>query len=57
MDGTYSVMDLQPGTYHMDGTMALYYARSRQGSTDFNRMNRQRCVLAGAGRAGRTRWP
>jgi polyisoprenyl-teichoic acid--peptidoglycan teichoic acid transferase len=45
LDGTYSVIDLQPGTYHMDGTMALYYARSRQGSTDFNRMNRQRCVL------------
>jgi LCP family protein required for cell wall assembly len=45
LDGTYSVIDLQPGTYHMDGEMALYYARSRQGSTDFNRMNRQRCVL------------
>lgn len=44
-DGTTSVMDLQPGTYHMDGHLALYYARSRQGSTDFNRMNRQRCVL------------
>ena len=45
LDGTYSVIDLQPGDYHMDGTMALYYARSRQGSTDFSRMNRQRCVL------------
>jgi LCP family protein required for cell wall assembly len=45
LDGTYSVIDLQPGTYHMDGEMALYYARSRQGSTDFHRMNRQRCVL------------
>lgn len=45
LDGTYSVIDLAPGTYHMDGEMALYYARSRQGSTDFNRMNRQRCVL------------
>jgi len=45
LDGTYSVIDLQPGTYHMDGEMALYFARSRQGSTDFNRMNRQRCVL------------
>ncbi|MBS1195466.1 MAG: cell envelope-related transcriptional attenuator, partial [Actinobacteria bacterium] len=45
LDGTYSVIDLQPGTYDMDGEMALYFARSRQGSTDFNRMNRQRCVL------------
>jgi LCP family protein required for cell wall assembly len=44
-DGTFSVMDLQPGTYHMDGHLALYYARSRQGSTDFDRMSRQRCVL------------
>jgi LCP family protein required for cell wall assembly len=44
-DGTVSVMDLQPGTYHMDGHLALYYARSRQGSHDFSRMNRQRCVL------------
>jgi len=45
LDGTYSVIDLQPGTYHMDGETALYYARSRQGSSDFHRMNRQRCVL------------
>jgi hypothetical protein len=29
----------------MDGHLALYYARSRQGSHDFDRMNRQRCVL------------
>lgn len=45
VDGTMSVMDLQPGTYHMDGHLALYYARSRHGSTDFDRMSRQRCVL------------
>ncbi|MFH1329691.1 MAG: LCP family protein [Actinomycetota bacterium] len=44
-DGSISVVDLTPGTYHMDGHLALYYARSRQGSHDFSRMNRQRCVL------------
>lgn len=44
-DGTFSVIDLQPGEYHMDGEMALYYTRSRQGSNDFDRMNRQRCLL------------
>jgi len=44
-DGTVSEMDLQPGQHHMDGHLALYYARSRQGSHDFDRMNRQRCVL------------
>ena len=45
VDGTYSVKDLAPGTYHMDGYQALYYARSRHATDDFNRMGRQRCVL------------
>jgi LCP family protein required for cell wall assembly len=45
VDGTYSVRDLQPGSYHMTGDQALYFARSRHGSDDFDRMSRQRCVL------------
>ncbi len=45
VDGTYSVKDLAPGTYHMNGEQALYYARSRHATDDFNRMGRQRCVL------------
>lgn len=45
VDGTFSVVDLAPGTYHMDGHQALYYARSRHSSDDHNRMGRQRCVL------------
>ena len=45
VDGTYSVKDLAPGIYHMSGTQALYYARSRHATDDFNRMGRQRCVL------------
>ena len=44
-DGTVSEIDLAPGVHHLDGAMALYYARSRQGSDDFDRMSRQRCVL------------
>lgn len=44
-DGTFSVIDIQPGTYHMDGETALQYARSRHSSDDFGRMGRQRCVL------------
>lgn len=44
-DGTVEVIDIQPGTYHMDGHLALAYARSRQGSDDYNRMGRQRCLL------------
>ncbi len=33
------------GVHHLDGTMALWYARSRRDSDDYNRMGRQRCLL------------
>lgn len=36
---------LDKGTYHMDGTQALYYARSRKSTTDFDRARRQQQVL------------
>ncbi len=36
---------IEPGTQHLDGYHALWYARSRQGSTNYERMARQRCVL------------
>ena len=38
---------IEPGFQHLDGRLALWYARSRAGSDDFSRMRRQRCV-AGA---------
>jgi LCP family protein required for cell wall assembly len=38
---------IEPGRKHLDGRLALWYARSRAGSDDFSRMRRQRCV-AGA---------
>jgi len=38
---------IEPGLKHLDGRLALWYARSRAGSDDFSRMRRQRCV-AGA---------
>jgi len=38
---------IEPGRQHLDGRLALWYARSRAGSDDFSRMRRQRCV-AGA---------
>jgi len=44
-DGSYEVIDIQPGEYHMDGHTALAYARSRTSSDDYDRMGRQRCVL------------
>lgn len=37
---------LQPGTgVHLNGQDALWFARSRQGSDDYERMTRQKCVM------------
>jgi len=36
---------LEPGTYHMNGQQALYYARSRKTTDDFDRARRQQRVL------------
>jgi LCP family protein required for cell wall assembly len=37
---------LHPGkNQHLDGRSALWYARGRYGSTDYARMDRQRCVI------------
>jgi LCP family protein required for cell wall assembly len=36
---------IEPGMQHLDGYHALWYARSRQGSTNYERMARQRCVM------------
>ncbi len=44
-DGTRSVIDIEPGEYHMDGELALAYSRSRQRSDDYNRMGRQSCMI------------
>ena len=37
---------IEPGRQHLDGYHALWYARSRQGSTNYERMARQRCVIS-----------
>jgi len=36
---------LEPGVYHMDGTMALQYVRTRRDGTDFDRARRQHQFL------------
>ncbi len=36
---------IEPGRRHLDGYYALWYARSREGSSNTERMARQRCVL------------
>ncbi len=41
----WATVDVQPGMNHLSGTEALAYARARKGSTDYARMQRQRCLL------------
>lgn len=36
---------IEPGTQKLDGAKALWYARSRRDSTDYDRMLRQRCLI------------
>jgi polyisoprenyl-teichoic acid--peptidoglycan teichoic acid transferase len=44
--GTSSVSGyINPGRQRLDGYHALWFARSREGSSDYARMARQRCVL------------
>ena len=40
------VYDMEEGVNHLDGRMALAYARTRHDSSDYVRMGRQRCVIA-----------
>jgi polyisoprenyl-teichoic acid--peptidoglycan teichoic acid transferase len=39
------MVTLEPGVYNMDGNLALWYARSRRGSSDFERGRRQQQLL------------
>jgi len=36
---------IEPGAQRLDGYHALWFARSRHGSSDYERMSRQRCVM------------
>jgi LCP family protein required for cell wall assembly len=36
---------IKPGKRHLNGYRALWYGRSREGSSDYERMARQRCVM------------
>lgn len=42
----YRQYNIPVGVQHVDGHQALAYVRSRTGSNDYDRMARQRCVLA-----------
>lgn len=37
---------IEPGQQHLDGYHALWYARSRAGASNYERMARQRCVIS-----------
>jgi len=42
---TYQTFSIQAGDHHMDGLMALKYARSRKSTTDFDRAKRQQNII------------
>lgn len=44
-DEPWIVVDLEPGQHHLDGRLALGYARTRWATSDYDRMRRQRCIL------------
>ncbi len=44
--GTYEMVELNAGVQHLTGAEALGYARVRRDSSDYHRMERQRCLLA-----------
>ncbi len=44
----YQVLNVRPGEQHMDGELALKYARSRETTSDFDRSRRQQEVMVAA---------
>jgi polyisoprenyl-teichoic acid--peptidoglycan teichoic acid transferase len=48
--GAHPRYELQPGRRHLDGWKALAYARSRKTTSDYDRMQRQRCLLGSLAR-------
>lgn len=44
-EDNWQLYTLDVGVHHLDGYMALWYARSRKGTTDFDRARRQQQVL------------
>lgn len=49
----YTDFTLQPGFYHMNGSLALWYSRVRKNTTDFDRSRRQQQVLRAMWKTGR----
>jgi polyisoprenyl-teichoic acid--peptidoglycan teichoic acid transferase len=49
-EGGHPAFDLPPGRRHLNGFTALAYSRSRETTSDYDRMQRQRCVLGSLAR-------
>ena len=49
----YTPFTLNPGYYHMNGSLSLWYARMRHASSDFDRSRRQQQVLRAIWRSAR----
>ncbi len=47
-EDNWEIFTLEPGIHHMDGDMALWYARSRRTTSDFDRGRRQQQLLQSA---------
>jgi LCP family protein required for cell wall assembly len=52
VESNWALYTVQPGVVSMDGDLALWYARSRQKSSDFDRARRQQEVLRAMYRQG-----
>jgi LCP family protein required for cell wall assembly len=52
VESNWALFTVQPGVVTMDGDLALWYARSRQRSSDFDRARRQQEVLRAIYRQG-----
>jgi polyisoprenyl-teichoic acid--peptidoglycan teichoic acid transferase len=48
--GPHPAFELQPGPHRLNGYSALAYSRSRKTTTDYDRMQRQRCVIGSLAR-------
>jgi polyisoprenyl-teichoic acid--peptidoglycan teichoic acid transferase len=49
-EGGQPAFELQPGRKHLNGFTALAYSRSRETTSDYDRMQRQRCVIGSLAR-------
>jgi polyisoprenyl-teichoic acid--peptidoglycan teichoic acid transferase len=49
-EGSHPAIDVAPGRRHLNGFSALAYSRSRETTSDYDRMQRQRCVIGSLAR-------